>query len=181
MKSAIFIITCIVISITPVNGSTLEEKLTINGTALILNGEGFRNAYGMKMYLCGLYLPSKNSDPVSIIDSDTPMAVKMIIYSSLITGKRLEKSTREGFMNSTNGNSGRLTSRIDKFLSIVATDLKKGDVFIFIYNPKTGTQIVKNGVNKGVIDGLSFKKALFGIWLCDKPPTQELKRKLLGN
>jgi len=179
--AVIMITTFFLIGISVAIGSTMEEKLSKGGIDLILNGEGFRIAYGMRMYLCGLYLSQKNSNPAKIIDSDSSMAVKMIIYSSLITGKRLEKSTREGFMNSTKGNPGRLTSRIDNFLSIVASDLKKGDIFLFFYSPQNGTQIIKNGTYKGVIDGLDFKKALFGIWLCDKPPAQELKEKLLGN
>lgn len=177
----LLIITVVMVLISLVNGSTMEEKITTCDTALILNGEGFRTAYGMNMYLCSLYLPKKNSDPAGIINSDTPMAVKMVIYSSLITGKRLEKSTREGFMNSTEGNPGPLTSRIDYFLSIVASDLKKGDVFLFKYSPQRGMQIIKNNEFKGNVDGFAFKKALFGIWLCDKPPAQELKRKLLGD
>jgi hypothetical protein len=31
-----------------------------------------------------------------------------------------------------------------------------------------------------VIDGLDFKRALFGIWLGDKPVQKELKDKMLG-
>jgi hypothetical protein len=179
-QTVIMIITVAFFAISMAIGNTMEEKITSGDSVLILNGEGFRNAYGMKMYICGLYLIKKCSDSDGIINGDSPMAVKMIIYSSLITGKRLEKSTREGFMNSTGGNPGQLTSRINCFLSIVASDLKKGDVFLFVYDPQKGTQIVKNGVCKGIIDGLDFKKALFGIWLCDKPPSQELKRELLG-
>jgi hypothetical protein len=31
-----------------------------------------------------------------------------------------------------------------------------------------------------MIPGLDFKKALFGIWLCDNPADKDLKLKLLG-
>ena len=38
----------------------------------------------------------------------------------------------------------------------------------------------KNGNKKGSIAGLEFKKALFGIWLGDKPADDDLKTGMLG-
>ena len=38
----------------------------------------------------------------------------------------------------------------------------------------------KNGVKKGTIEGLDFKKALFGIWLGNKPADDDLKDGMLG-
>ena len=163
-----------------VNSPAMENKLPIADTCLVLNGEGFRIAYGMRMYQCGLYLLSNNSEPQSIIKTDAPMAVVMVIKSSLITGKRLDKSTREGFRNSTGEKYSRVASEIDKFLSMITEDLKKDDIFTFIYTPQRGTEIIKNRKSLGIIAGLAFKKALFGIWLCDKPPTLELKNSMLG-
>ena len=43
-----------------------------------------------------------------------------------------------------------------------------------------GVVVYKNGVKKGSIDGQDFKKALFGIWLCDKPADKDLKDEMLG-
>lgn len=40
--------------------------------------------------------------------------------------------------------------------------------------------VYKNGTKKGSIDGLDFKKALFGIWLCNKPADEDLKEGMLG-
>ncbi|HCX90261.1 MAG: hypothetical protein COW04_00540 [Deltaproteobacteria bacterium CG12_big_fil_rev_8_21_14_0_65_43_10] len=34
--------------------------------------------------------------------------------------------------------------------------------------------------NSKVTNGLPFKKALFGIWLCDNPAQKSLKREMLG-
>jgi hypothetical protein len=37
----------------------------------------------------------------------------------------------------------------------------------------------KNGIEKGVVQGKEFKKALFGIWLSGNPADDDLKEDLL--
>ena len=67
-----------------------------------------------------------------------------------------------------------------KIVLEVKEEIKKGDDFIIINVPNEGVVVYKNGVKKGSIDGHDFKKALFGIWLCDKPADKELKDEMLG-
>ena len=70
---------------------------------------------------------------------------------------------------------GPIKEKIWRFLGI-----KKGDVFIIMNVPNEGVVVYKNGTKKGSIDGHDFKKALFGIWLCDKPADKDLKDEMLG-
>ena len=49
-----------------------------------------------------------------------------------------------------------------------------------IYTPGSGVAISKNGELKDTIEGIAFKKALFGIWLSDKPADKKLKKAMLG-
>lgn len=60
--------------------------------------------------------------------------------------------------------------------------IKKGNVFDMIYVPGEGTYIYRNGALKTTIEGLAFKKALFGIWIIDKPShgIESLRRGMLG-
>ena len=167
-------------TVSSVLSDPIATELATGDTTLTLNGSGFRTAFGIRLYQSGLYLQQRNNDPDFIINDNAPMAVRMIILSSLITAKRLSKSTSEGFLNATNGNLDSISAQVNRFLSLVVEDLKKNDVFTFIYRPQQGTQIIKNGIVKGVIPGLAFKEALFGIWLCQKPPAEELKNSMLG-
>lgn len=162
------------------NTAVMEEKMDVGKTRLILNGSGMRTAFGMLMYTGGLYLLQKNDNDKEIMNADVPMAVKMVINSSLITSERLGKSMMEGFVNSTGGKMGPVETQINTFIAKLKKDLKKGDVFTFIYVPGQGTEVIKNGVTQLTIESLSFKKALFGIWMCDKPPQRELKTAMLG-
>ena len=49
-----------------------------------------------------------------------------------------------------------------------------------IYIPGKGVEVLKNSQSKVIIKGLEFKKALFGIWLCNKPAQESVKKQMLG-
>ena len=61
-----------------------------------------------------------------------------------------------------------------------AEDFVPADVYDFVYVPGKGVEIYKNGQMASTIQGLEFKKALFGIWLCNKPAQESLKEEMLG-
>jgi hypothetical protein len=56
---------------------------------------------------------------------------------------------------------------------------KRGEIHLE-YVPGSGVKVRKNRVYKGAVAGLEFKKSLFSIWLGTKPPSTDLKNKLLG-
>ena len=73
-----------------------------------------------------------------------------------------------------------MQSKIDQFISFFGEEIKKGDVFDITYQPGKGVVSYKNGKGKGVIEGMDFKKALFGIWLSKNPVDDGLKEDMLG-
>ena len=160
-------------------GVNIPESLQADQTALTLNGAGVRSKLFIKLYVGGLYLEQKSSDPAAIIESDEPMAIRLHIISSMITDEKMEKATREGFLNATNGQVESLKNEIEKFISVFK-EIKKNDVYDLIYIPGEGTQVYKNSNYYSLIEGLAFKQALFGIWLCDKPAQRSLKDDMLG-
>ncbi|MGB0368446.1 MAG: chalcone isomerase family protein, partial [Flavobacteriales bacterium] len=60
------------------------------------------------------------------------------------------------------------------------SEIVEGNVFDIIYVPGTGVESYKNGQLEGTIEGMDFKKALFGIWLGEKPADGDLKEAMLG-
>jgi hypothetical protein len=86
----------------------------------------------------------------------------------------------EGFENSTGKKTAPLKAKIDKFKGFFKDVINKKDVFIIVYVPNEGVSVYKNGTKKGTIEGLDFKKALFGIWLGNKPADDDLKAGMLG-
>ena len=163
-----------------VAGVKVDAKLTLEEQNLVLNGAGTREKFWMDMYVGSLYLPKKSSNAKEIIESKDAAAIKLNIVSGMITSDKMISAVNEGFENATNKNTASLKAKIDKFKSFFKEEIKKGDAFVFINVPEEGVVIYKNGVKKGTVEGHDFKKALFGIWLCDKPADKGLKSKMVG-
>jgi hypothetical protein len=92
----------------------------------------------------------------------------------------MEDATREGFENATDGNIEPISAEVEAFINVFKAQINDGDIFDFIYLPGTGVEIYKNTEKVSLVEGLAFKKALFGIWLCDKPAQKSLKKDMLG-
>ncbi len=120
-------------------------------------------------------------EKVNSFSADEPMAIRLHVLSKLITSEKMEKATREGFVQSTEGNTAKIEDRIETFITVFKEEeIAKGDVFDLIYLPGQGTLACKNQKVLATVPGLDFKKALFGIWLSDHPVQTSLKQGMLG-
>lgn len=165
---------------TKVAGVTLPNSENFQGKTLKLNGAGVREKLWIDLYAGGLYLTNKSSDAVAISSADEAMAIKLHIVSKLISSDKMIDAVNEGFENSMDGNTGPLETKIEKFRSFFMDEIKKNDVFDLVYIPGKGTVVYKNDQTLGTVEGLDFKKGLFGIWLSKKPADDDLKEAMLG-
>ncbi|WP_331775797.1 chalcone isomerase family protein [Sulfurospirillum sp. 1612] len=160
--------------------SGIKIPNTIQNPALQLNGAGIRNKFFFDLYVGALYVQHKTHDAHAIIDANNTMEMTLHITSSLISTDKMVSATLEGFENATQGNITPLKKDINTFLHVFHEKIRNGDIYRFLYEPKTGVHIYKNQKLATIIKGLAFKKALFGIWFCDKPAQQSLKQAMLG-
>jgi hypothetical protein len=158
----------------------LPPRLKVGEQVLIQNGSGARSKNLLQLYVAGLYLPQKSSRADAIIAADSPMAIRIEITSIFVSQETFVAALNEGLSNSTGGNTAPIQKEIDAFRRCFAGGISKGDVFDIVYLPTTGVFVAKNGANQGVVPGLEFKKAIFGVWLSNKPADESLKRALLG-
>ena len=147
---------------------------------LKFNGAGIREKYFLDMYVGSLYLSEKSQDKNKIMNTDETMAITLDIVSSLITSEKMITAVDEGFKSSTNGNIASIESKINTFKAIFKKEIKKGDHFVIAYEKGKGVVVTKNGKAEEAIPGLAFKKALFGIWFCNKPADIDLMNGMLG-
>jgi len=185
MKKVIFLVLIVFLFLSNAEaaelaGVNVPDTIATEENKLVLNGAGIRKKFFMKMYVGALYLAKRNSSSEKVINADEPMAIRLHITSSMITSERMEDATREGFVNSTGENIDPITGEIEKFISVFKEKISENDVFELIYSPGKGVEVFKNSSSKVIIKGLEFKKALFGIWLCNKPAQKSLKNKMLG-
>lgn len=162
-----------------VSGVDVPGKAKFGQDELTLNGAGTRSKWMMSLYVGSLFMEEKSSDAQAIIDKDAPMAIRLNIISGMITSEKMIGAMDEGFENSTKGNPEPLSAEIKQFKSVFSA-VDKGDKYEFFYEPGAGTHIFKNGSKSTTVKGMEFKKALFGIWFCDKPADKDLKSEMLG-
>lgn len=162
-----------------VSGVKVDDKLSLEGKDLTLNGAGLREKMWIDLYVGSLYVTKKSTNAQDIIDSKDAAAIKLNIVSGMITSDKMISAVNEGFENSTNKNTAPLKAKIDKFKGFFKEKINKGDSFIIMFDGKE-TIVYKNGSKKGSIEGHDFKKALFGIWLGKKPADDDLKDGMLG-
>ena len=163
-----------------IGGVDLPDELTIGEKVLKLNGAGLRKKMWIKVYAGGLYLPEKNGDATQVIQADETMAIRMHFIYDGVSAEKLISAWNEGFEKATGGKTEAIADSINVFNGYYTAEAKEGHVHELVYEPGKGVTVTINGEVKGVIPGLEFKKALFGIWLCGEPADEGLKKGMLG-
>jgi hypothetical protein len=158
----------------------MADQTTVHGQNLVLNGLGVREAtvFHVDVYVAGLYLPQRSSDPSQILRSDEPKLVQLAFVHD-VKRDQMTKAWQEGFQKNDGARISALQSRIDQ-LNGYMTDMKKGDTLGFAYIPGQGVEVRAGRVPKGTIPGDDFAQALFSIWLGAHPPNDGLKAGMLG-
>jgi len=187
-STAMFLIFCLAVA-SPANlygGSlasslanvTLPDTVQVGDKTLVLNGLGLRTKYMVKVYVAGLYLPQKSSDPASILKQDVTKRIVMHFVRD-VSKSQLTDGFTESFTSNTPDAAKALKSDIDRFFGALDS-VKDGGELIFTYVPGTGTSVSVGGSEKVTIAGPAFSELLFSVWLGPKPPNAALKKGILG-
>lgn len=164
-----------------VNGVIVPREIKFQNKTLQLNGFGTRSKMMIEVYVQALYLTTLSQDAKDIIDSDTEMAIRIQITSSMVSSAKLTRNLNKGFELSSKDILDTLLPRMEQLKGMLSDEIVENDVFNLIYNPNdTSVWVYKNDKLKGKIAGFDFKKAFFGIWLSDNPVGENLKKNLLG-
>ena len=164
----------------PSLGAVAPDEIQYQGNTLTKNGQGTRIIFFMKVYEGSLYLETKSSNAEEIISMDAPMAIRIDVTSSMVTADAMKKALSEGLEKSTGNNTDPISKEIIQLSSSFDSAVSSGDHYEFIYLPDLGTHVLKNSELVELIEGMSFKKAFFGIFLSDNPIQKNLKKALLG-
>ena len=166
--------------VTTISASDVPQTIEFEGSNLILNGQGTRVVFFMKVYEGSLYLENKNSDADEIMNSNAPMALRIDVTSEMVTADAMKKALSEGLEKSTNNNTSHILDEIEQLSSSFNSAVASGDFYEFIFVPEIGTHVLKNNELVELIPGFDFKKAFFGIFLSNNPIQKNLKKAMLG-
>jgi chalcone isomerase-like protein len=161
-------------------GVTLPEQTTVEGSTLVLNGMGLREATWLKVnvYVAGLYLEAKSSDADAILSAEIPKRFVFVFVRS-VGRKRLIREWDESLKANIGEDFGVLEDRVATLHAWMPDAVRKGDEMTLTYLPGKGVVVEIKGEPRGTIPGADFARALFTIWLGARPPNHALKTGLL--
>jgi hypothetical protein len=163
-----------------VGGVKLDDKVSVGGQELVLNGAGIRTKAIFKVYVASLYLPAKVTDLAGVL-AKGPRRVQMSLLRN-VSADDLVGALVDGLNdNNSAAEMAAVKAQTDQMVSIMKAfkEVKEKDVVTLDFIDG-GTQIGLNGAAKGSIAGEPFNKALMRIWLGDKPVQSDLKKAMLG-
>jgi hypothetical protein len=158
-------------------GVTLPDTLTAGEKTLKLNGLGLRKKAVFKVYVGGLYLESPSRDAGAILAADQAKAIRMHFLRDL-TKAQLVEAFQEGFEANVKDRAPQKAA-FDRMLALVP-DVKEGSTLMFTYLPGKGTTLTAGSKELGIFEGKGFADAVFAIWFGPKPPSEDLKKGMLG-
>lgn len=162
------------------SGITLPDSVNVDGTRLVLNGMGIREATALQVdvYVAGLYVPARSHDADTLLAGDTPRRVVMHMVRDVS-----REDAMEGFLTGLRNNSpndmAALEPAIARLRSVVQA-MNEGEVVTITYVPGRGTEIAINGRSRGVVEGALFGRAIFRNFIGPRPPNRGLRTGLLG-
>lgn len=166
-----------------VSGVQLEDRITVQGSTLQLNGAGVRYKAVFKVYTAGLYLGQKATTTEGVLAAPGPKRLTITMLRDIDSGELGKLFSRGMEDNMDRTAFSRLIPGVMR-MSQVFTDhkrLKEGETFMLDWVPGTGTVLTV----KGKVEGEPFREpeffnALMRIWLGPKPADWQLKEALLG-
>lgn len=164
-------------------GVKLEDRATVAGSPLALNGAGIRYKAVFKVYAAGLYLGEKAATPEAVLAAKGPKRISITMLREIDSAELGKLFSRGMEDNMDRSAFSKLIPGVLR-MSQVFSDHKKlqaGDNFLVDWVPGTGTVLTI----KGKVEGEPFKEpefydALLRIWLGPKPADHLLKDALLG-
>ena len=167
-----------------VEGVKLPERIQFgaDGPELVLNGAGVRVRLIFKIYVAGLYLPTRMDNGEAILRENRPSRLFLQMLRNL-TANQLTSSINDALRETlTPEQRLPLEPRLKQFNAIFDTllELKEGVQIAIDYLPQLGTIIRINGEEKGRIPGADFNQALLRIWIGDQPRDPQLRKAMLG-
>jgi hypothetical protein len=166
-----------------VSGVKLEDRVTVAGSPLVLNGAGVRYKAVFKVYAAGLYLGQKAETTEAVLAAPGPRRMTITMLRDIDSAELGKLFSRGMEDNMDRAAFSKLIPGVLR-MSQVFTDhkkLKEGETFMIDWIPGTGTVLTI----KGQVEGEPFKEpeffnALMRIWLGPKPADHLLKDALLG-
>jgi long-chain acyl-CoA synthetase len=163
-----------------VAGVKVDDKASVGGQELVLNGAGVRTRAIFKVYVGSLYLPEKATTLDAVL-ARAPRRVQLNLLRNL-SADQLVDALVEGLKeNNTAAELEAVKAQTDELVRIMKSfgEVKEGSVVTLDYADGS-TRIGQDGATRGAVAGEAFNRALLRIWLGEHPVQADLRRAMLG-
>jgi hypothetical protein len=133
---------------------------------------------GIDVYVAGLYLEQRSADARKIVAAESTKHVRLALLRD-VSRADLAEQLGTYFRHAARNDYDKLKPRFERMASWLPK-LHEGDTFSVTYRPGAGLEVRHGSKSLGVVPGADFARAIFGIWLGERPPNQGLKAGMLG-
>ena len=164
-------------------GGKFEQRMSLQGTPVQLNGAGVRYKAIFKVYAAGLYLTQKATTPEEVLAATGPKRLNIAMLREIDANELGKLFVRGVEDNAPRTEMSRLVPGLIRMGEIFSAHKKlaPGDTFSIEWQPGTGTVISVKGQPQGEpFKEAEFFNALMRIWLGNQPADHLLKAALLG-
>ena len=159
----------------------IADSIVVDGQTFRLNGAGLRSVpvIGIDVYIAALYLTAPSHDAAAIMASPAPKVV-VIHFLHSATKAQLEHSFRNGEQENCGNGECDPSERPDfERLVAAAQAVQPGDATTYIYYSNR-LRVLQNGRPIGDYANGPLSQQLLRGFLGQHPPTERLKRQMLG-
>jgi hypothetical protein len=150
---------------------------------LVLNGAGLRvkHKFGMdfKVYVAGLYLPAKSSCAAEIIASDFPKILRLVFLRSL-DKETLREAWDESFNKNCKADCEAAKPQMKAFNDLMVDVKDQGELILKFDKDSVSVEIKGKEARSGKVTGEAIRRGLLAVFIGEQPPTEDLKKGLLG-
>jgi hypothetical protein len=162
-----------------IEGVHVPEHVTVQDTALVLNGAGVRWKLFIKAYVGALYLPEPARAPDRVIAAPGPKCIRLVLLRDVEAATMVEELLARFRANSSDEAYGQLRERIDQ-LNGALPNFRTGDIVRLDLADAERTDFWVNDALVASFIGEDFQAAVLRLWLGDRPADEKLKQALLG-
>lgn len=163
-----------------VSGVHLEDRITLDGAQLVLNGAGVRHVtiFGIEVYVAGLYVPSRTSDVAQILRADQPRQILLVMKRD-VGHDQIGPAFRDAAANAAGSRAASLRSELDAFGAWIPA-MRAGDRFTVSYTPAADLVVTSDGAPTTFRGSAELADAVFRMWIGERPVEDSLRAGLLG-
>lgn len=163
-----------------VGGVKLDDKMSVGGQELVLNGAGIRTKFMFKVYVGSLYVPAKATTAAAVY-AKGPRRVQLNMLRDVTADQMIDALTEGVNQSNSAAEAAAVKAQTGELTTIMKSigPLKEGNVLTFDF-VDGATKVSLNGAAKGSIAGDAFNKALTNAWIGDNPVQADLKKAMLG-